>query len=254
MTLEARIFDGLIYGWFVLAVVVFTSLFFVNAPYGRYMRKGWGLTIDNRLGWLLMESVSAIAFVLCFIFGIYRFNTIMIVFLLMWEAHYIHRAFIYPFSLHTPGKRMPLAVMFLAVFFNAANAYLNGRYLFTFSGGYEAAWFADPRFIFGAALFLAGFIINRKADSTLRGLRNNGVTEYAVPFGHMYRWVSCPNYLGELMIWFGWALATWSLAGLSFAVWTAANLIPRARAHHRWYRENFEEYPQQRKALIPGIW
>ena len=254
MTLEARVFHWLIIAWFVLALVVFVSLFFVNAPYGRYMRKGWGATIDNRLGWLLMESVSAIAFALCYASGIFRFSPVMLVFLLISEAHYIHRAFIYPFSLNTPGKRMPLAIMFSGAFFNTANAYLNGRFLFTFSGGYETSWLADPRFVCGALLFVAGFVINRKADHTLKTLRGNGESDYAIPFGHVYRWVSCPNYLGELMIWFGWSLATWSLAGLSFAIWTAANLIPRARAHHHWYQENFDGYPQERKALIPGIW
>jgi hypothetical protein len=34
-------------------------------------------------------------------------------------------------------------------------------------------------------------------------------------------------------------------------VWTAANLVPRAVANHRWYREKFSEYPARRKALIP---
>lgn len=36
-------------------------------------------------------------------------------------------------------------------------------------------------------------------------------------------------------------------------VWTAVNLVPRALAHHRWYREHFEDYPRQRKALIPFV-
>jgi 3-oxo-5-alpha-steroid 4-dehydrogenase 1 len=70
----------------------------------------------------------------------------------------------------------------------------------------------------------------------------------------MYRFISCPNYLGEIMIWTGWAIATWSLAGLSFLVWTMANLIPRARAHHCWYKEQFPDYPPERKALVPGLW
>jgi len=42
--------------------------------------------------------------------------------------------------------------------------------------------------------------------------------------------------------------------GLAFAVWTFANLAPRARAHHRRYHGHFEEYPEERKALIPGVW
>jgi len=46
---------------------------------------------------------------------------------------------------------------------------------------------------------------------------------------------------------------TWSLPGLSFAVWTAANLIPRALHHHSWYKKEFKDYPQKRKAIFPGF-
>jgi protein-S-isoprenylcysteine O-methyltransferase Ste14 len=70
----------------------------------------------------------------------------------------------------------------------------------------------------------------------------------------MYRYISCPNYFGEIVEWFGWAIATWSLSGLAFAIWTFANLAPRAHAHHKWYHKNFKEYPVERKALLPGIW
>ena len=77
---------------------------------------------------------------------------------------------------------------------------------------------------------------------------------YGIPHGGLYRWVSCPNYLGEMVIWVGWAIVTWSLAGLAFALWTVANLAPRAWSHHRWYQERFEDYPTERKALLPGVW
>jgi len=30
-------------------------------------------------------------------------------------------------------------------------------------------------------------------------------------------------------------------------------LFPRALANHRWYRENFDNYPKERKAIIPGV-
>ena len=74
-----------------------------------------------------------------------------------------------------------------------------------------------------------------------------------LPATVMFLYVSCPNYLGELLEWAGWALATWSLGGLAFFVYTAANLVPRARSNHRWYRGRFEDYPESRRAVIPGL-
>ena len=69
----------------------------------------------------------------------------------------------------------------------------------------------------------------------------------------MFERVSCPNYFGEILEWLGWAIATWSPAGLAFFVWTVANLTPRAIAHHKWYKDEFENYPDERKALIPFL-
>ena len=63
-----------------------------------------------------------------------------------------------------------------------------------------------------------------------------------------------PNYLGEILEWTGWAVATWSLPGLMFALYTAANLVPRARANHKWYRETFRDYPPERKAVLPLLY
>ena len=109
------------------------------------------------------------------------------------------------------------------------------------------------KFLRNSALFGAGFVLNRHSDAVLRGLRSGSGSGYAIPYGGGFRWVSCPNYLGEILEWFGWALATWSPAGLGFAVYTVANLAPRAVANHRWYRDRFEEYPRKRRALVPFL-
>ncbi len=248
------LFDWLIIGWLGLAAVVFVMLFFVTAPYGRHMRKGWGLTVDSRLGWVAMESASALLFAFFFLMGDHRTTVTAFIFLAMWEGHYIHRAFIYPFSLRGSTRRLPVLIVCFGLFYNCINAYLNGRYLFSLSTGYTNSWLLTPRFILGATLFVAGFLVNRQSDLILSGLRKPGESGYKVPYGGFFRWVSSPNYLGELTIWTGWALATWSLPGLAFAVWTAANLVPRARANHLWYRSNFPGYPRERRALIPGLW
>ena len=95
--------------------------------------------------------------------------------------------------------------------------------------------------------------MNLHADTCLIRLRGDGTGGYKIPHGGAYRWVSCPNYLGEILEWIGFAVATWSLTGAAFAVWTIANLFPRARDHHRWYQERFPDYPVERKALIPRL-
>jgi protein-S-isoprenylcysteine O-methyltransferase Ste14 len=251
---EQTFFDWLLISWFIIAAIIFVALFFIVAPYGRHSRGNWGLTLSNKLGWVVMEAASPLVFATCFVLGSNPRTATSLAFLALWEAHYLHRAFIYPFSLRGTAERMPLAVVSLGILFNAVNAYLNGRYIYTFSPGYPNQWLADPRFITGLGIFIIGFVVNRQADHTLRGLRTGGESGYQIPYGGMYRWISCPNYFGEILIWVGWAVATWSLPGLAFALWTMANLLPRARAHHRWYLEHFPDYPHGRKALVPGIW
>jgi len=239
---------------FPIALGTFTVLMFVTAPYGRHKRRGWGPSVSNRLGWILMESPSAILFFLLFLVGSAPKNLTVFTFLLMWEAHYIHRAFIYPFQIADGKKSMPVIIMLMAIVFNCGNAFINGGYIFEFSGGYPLSWLSQPRTIFGVIIFVAGFVINRWSDRILRSLRTHPGDDYQIPYGGLFRWVSCPNYFGEIIEWTGWAIATWSLPGLSFAIWTFANLAPRARAHHAWYQEHFRDYPSRRKALFPGVW
>jgi 3-oxo-5-alpha-steroid 4-dehydrogenase 1 len=251
---ESSFYNYLVIAWFIVASLIFIALFFVVAPYGRHATRKWGLTINNQSGWIIMESTAPVIFAVCFILGHNRVNIPSLVFLFLWEAHYIHRAYIYPLSRREGPRPMPLAIVSSGFLFNAINSYLNGRYIYTLSEGYSNTWLADPRFIIGVMLFIAGFIINRQSDLILRNLRKPGDTDYHIAVDGLYRWISCPNYLGEIMIWTGWAIATWSIAGLAFAFWTAANLVPRARSHHTWYRQNFVNYPTERKTLIPGVW
>jgi 3-oxo-5-alpha-steroid 4-dehydrogenase 1 len=251
---ESSLFTILLLIYFVGAGVVFISGFFIKVPYGRYFNKSWGLAISNQLGWMIMESPSPILFAILFLKGSVPRNGVLLIIFLLWETHYVHRAFIYPFTLHNGRKQMPIAVMVLAILFNLGNAYLNGRYLFTFSNVYEESWLWDPRFILGIVIFIIGFVINRWADHVLRTLRKPGDPSYYIPQGGLYRWISCPNYFGEIIEWAGWALATWSLPGTIFTVWTFANLAPRANAHHAWYKQKFPGYPKSRKALFPGVW
>jgi 3-oxo-5-alpha-steroid 4-dehydrogenase 1 len=234
-----------------LAGATFVALQFVRAPYGRYGRGGWGPTVPAWLGWLVMESPAALLFAAVFATGPRRTDPVPLILLVLWQAHYLHRAFVYPSRLRG-GGRMPVTVALMAFSFNVLNAWINAHWVST-SGDYPQRWLLDPRFLAGAVLFAGGLALNRSADRTLRALRGPGESGYKIPRGGAYRWVSCPNYLGEIVEWSGWALATWSLPGLAFAVFTAANLAPRALDHHAWYRERFADYPPGRRALVPFV-
>src|SRR4030042_4806345 len=114
---ERTFYNCLLMVWFVLALLIFITLFYVVAPYGRHARKGWGPAVNNRLGWVLMESMSPLIFAGCFVLGGNVKTITLIAFFCMWEAHYIHRSFIYPFGLNTPTKQMPVVVISLGIFF-----------------------------------------------------------------------------------------------------------------------------------------
>jgi steroid 5-alpha-reductase/3-oxo-5-alpha-steroid 4-dehydrogenase 1 len=148
-----------------------------------------------------------------------------------------------------------MVVMALGFFFTSTNIYLNGRWLFGFvvTGPHASATITDPHVHVDSLLFLAGFATNQHADWILRHLRKPGETGYKFPRGGLYRWIASPNYLGEIIEWFAFALCTFSFPALVFAFWTVANLLPRARSHHHWYQKTFADYPPARKAILPGI-
>ncbi len=243
----------LVWVMFGLAAVTFWYLFRRTAPYGRhYAGSGWGPDISSKMGWVVMEWPAVLFFLSVYERGDAAGSLVPLVFLAIWQIHYVNRAFIYPLRSRSSGKT-PLYVVGMGLVFNMLNAYINGRLISEF-GEYGASWLTDPRFMIGALVFVSGMILNVHSDNILLRLRKRGTTKYGVPHGGGFRHVSCPNYLGEILEWTGWAIATWSLAGLSFAVFTFANLAPRAISHHRWYRKKFPDYPANRRALIPGVW
>lgn len=250
---EMQWFQGLLYAWFGMSILVFVVLFFVSAPYGRHARAGWGPNIPSIVGWLVMESPAVLIPLVLFLISSRHHHPVLWIFLVMWEIHYIHRTLIYPFRMRMQAKTMAISIAIMAFVTNIGINYLNARWLFHLGPEYTLAWLKDPRFIVGITLFFVGLGINWHSDSILRNLRQPGDTGYRIPQGGMYRWVSCPNYFGELLEWIGWAIATWSLPGLAFAVWSCSNLIPRAISNHRWYLEQFPSYPTSRTALIPRV-
>lgn len=252
--MEKTLFGLLVWIWISVAVIIFIVLLFVTAPYGRHSKRTWGLTIPDRLGWFMMEIPGPVIYLLLVITGNGPKTLTVWVITGLYLAHYLNRAIIYPLRIRTRGKEMPLAVALMAILFNLVNGGFLGYFAGSLQAHYTEAWLADPRFMAGLVIFLAGMAINMSSDEKLIHLRKkrNG-DGYVIPRGGLFEKVSCPNFFGEIVEWSGYALLCWSLPALSFFIWTFCNLVPRALSHHRWYRSHFTDYPEERKAVIPYI-
>uniref|UniRef100_A0A8C0CX87 3-oxo-5alpha-steroid 4-dehydrogenase (NADP(+)) n=1 Tax=Balaenoptera musculus TaxID=9771 RepID=A0A8C0CX87_BALMU len=156
------------------------------------------------------------------------------------------------YSLLTRGRPFPVVFLFRGFVFCMGNGLLQGYYL-VYCAEYPAEWYTDIRFSLGVFLFILGMGINIHSDYILRQLRKPGEIIYRIPQGGLFTYVSGANFLGEIIEWIGYALATWSLPALAFAFFSLCFLGLRAFHHHRFYLKMFEDYPKSRKALIPVI-
>lgn len=241
----------------VLAVIVFFALQKITAGYGMMYTEKWGPTVNNRLGWILMEAPVFFAMVALWVLSPRRGEVAPAVMAAMFLVHYFQRSFIFPFRLK--GKsRMPLAIIIMGVVFNLLNAYMLGGWLFYVSPAdyYPESWLYSPLFLLGSVVFLFGMWINISSDRIIRNLRRPGDTGHYIPYGGMYRYVACGNYFGEFVEWTGYAILTWSIPGAVFALWTFCNLAPRARSVHKRYIKEFgDAYSSlNRRYIIPFIY
>jgi steroid 5-alpha reductase family enzyme len=245
-------FSSFIIFWILVALVTFIYLFYVDAPYGRHIRTGWGKNISARVGWVVMESPCVILMIIYAWLVKDQLQIVHTVFLTLWLIHYIHRSFIYPFVIDMTNPKMPISIAASAFFFNIVNVNVQaiGIYYLT---EYSSDWINNDIFYLGLIIFFTGMYINIKSDYLIIALRKNKGPGYHLPTKFMHKYISAPNYFGEIIEWLGWAILTWSISGAVFALWTIANLFPRAFAHHQWYKEKFPDYPKNRKAIIPGI-
>jgi steroid 5-alpha reductase family enzyme len=137
--------------------------------------------------------------------------------------------------------------------FNVINGFLNGYWFVHFATEYRSGVLIDLRLGTGVILFLTGSVINKYHDFLLIKLRPISGNGYKIPYGGLFKYVSCPNFLGEIISWTGFALVAFNLAALSFLIWTIVNLTTRSLDHHRWYNMEFPEYDKDRKAIIPYL-
>lgn len=237
---EVQYFDTFLIVMAVMAVIVYVALHFVEAGYGMMYTRKWGVTINNRMGWVMMEAPVFFVMAILWWHSSRRMELAPVVMFLLFELHYFQRSFIFPLLIRTKGK-MPLSIIVMGIVFNVLNAFMQGGWIFYVSpeGRYPDSWLWSWQFIVGTVIFFAGMAINIHSDSVIRNLRRPGDTRHYIPRRGMFRYVSSANYFGEFVEWTGFAILTWSWAGAVFALWTFANLAPRAEKIHKRYAEEF---------------
>ena len=244
------------YIWLAIAVIVHITMFFVTAPLGRHTSDKWGKNINNKLGWILMEMPSLLIMLYFLLYGTHSFDSFAWILFVLWILHYANRSFIYPIRIKATPKQIPVFIVLNAILFNLMNAGLNGYYLSELADpeNYNSQWVSSPHFLVGIILFFIGAFINLRSDSILINLRAPGETDYKIPKGFLFNYVSSPNLFGEVIEWSGFALMAWNLPAHTIMIWTFANLVPRAKNHHDWYKKQFPGYPQRRKIIFPFIY
>ena len=249
-------FDVFLLVMALLAVVVFITLHFVEAGYGITFDKRWGAAINNKVAWLCMESPVFILMTVLWLSSPrmipFKMATSFVPFLifLFFQTHYIRRSFIFPFLLKGKSK-MPVTVMLMGVLFNLCNAFMQGGWIFYKSpeSMYSISWLWTPQFIIGTVVFFGGMALNIQSDKIIQNLRKPGDSTHYLPAKGFFKYVTGAHYFGEVIEWIGFALLTWSISGAVFAIWTFANLVPRANAIYKKYKIMFGEETIKEKKL-----
>jgi len=246
---------------FSIVACTVVAAFFLKTPYGRFASKRWGVALDPRLGWFLMELPATLSFLYFYFQGERRFETVPLIFLAVWLIHYGNRGFAFPATMRVPkGSKgsFSLAVVLIGWGVTSLHGYLNARFITELAPHLTDEWLTDPRFVGGLGLYYVGYLGTLHSEHVLRTLRTKdevarGEKVYRIPQRGLFRWVTNAAYFTELVAWSGFAIATWSLGACFVLTISLANLVPRAFQTHRWYRETFPDYPRSRRVLIPFV-
>ncbi|CAG7720750.1 unnamed protein product, partial [Allacma fusca] len=235
-----------------------TVLFlFITFPYGRYAQrfKLSGIMIPGQLpfrilGINFLQPLFLMVFTSC-----KTFQGLNVVCVSLYAIHYFHRSVIYTKWFPTAAS-MPVETGVAMIFFCSAHVFCNLYDLMN-----DHVVLVHSTTVLGLSLFGFGFLMNVYHDFLLSKLKLNqrknssgSGTKYALPVGGLFEIVSTPNFLGEIIEWWGMALVTRGYLQVLFAVSASVILLSRGWRHHKFYKELFgSKYPKNRTAVIPFV-
>jgi len=241
--------------WGYLLFVSIQSYFF-PAPYGKFtsatgigfLNRATKIQMPASFGWMLQEIPSFFVSI-CAMFHLYQRGMMLKMLLLVpYAVHYFNRSILFPLKIKN-GKPAPLLTVGSAFVFCLYNGFMQSHAVVSL----DLENLSLGGVALGLAIFVGGMGINIQSDQILKNLRKEGETGYKIPYGGLYEYVTCPNYFGEALEWWGFACLVQTSAGVWFGVWSTMFLGGRALQTHSWYQEKFKEYPQERKAFIPKL-
>jgi len=243
------------YTLLVLSPILLITLLFKSAGYGRVsenVSSNSTIMVNDKWLWYshMIETPFAIASIIYYIYNYENYSKTNIILLSMFVAHYFNRGFIYPFfarANNTP--RTPIEVALFGILFIVLNSILQSRSIL-FNSDYPDGYLTSYRFLIGLGVFIIGLRINTHSDYFLLVLKNEN-KGYVIPQGYLFSYITCPNYFGELIEWFGFYICTQTTASLVFFLFSFANLVPKALDNYKWYINKFgNEFPKERKILL----
>ena len=235
----------------VLSILVMFYVAFFNIPYGKTYSKGKSflkVEISDRIAFMISHSTGPIFFVLMKLYfpngDFFSFQSFLFI------GHYIHRTLIYPWFRKSHSKKWPIESL---IFYTATNFVIGSTAarVQIFGGSKIPLWGE----LIITCLFICFAIGTAIHDYILCSLRSAGDRGYQIPQGLLFKWVSGPNYLLELLQWVSYAFFMPFNSGTAvFGLWLLVNISARAESNHQWYQNVFKtKYPVDRTAYLPFI-
>ncbi|CAH3151198.1 unnamed protein product [Pocillopora meandrina] len=238
----------------ILCICVYLTEYLGLFPlnYSKFSSHG---EINSQLGWSICYGAPLVLYAILWYLSGMPQTIFQLVSLVTYLGHFLKRI-IEALFIHKYSKNMLLLpVIEIAMFYCLGavtqhywcNIYTHGPLADKLSSNYVALVVGIPVFVIGESL-------NFYHHHILANLRPAGtLTGYVVPHAGLFHYLVCPHYLGELIAWYGMAVAGQHLG--VYLAWLVMVCYLSGRSHqtHLWYLKKIENFPKDRRNIFPGI-
>lgn len=105
-------------------------------------------------------------------------------------------------------------------------------------------------------IFTVAWCYQLETHKIFAQLKISNPNNHSMPEGSLFNYVSCPHYMCEIIIYtcLMLILGPEHRTGVMVWAWVTINQVIAATMSHKWYLTKFEDYPKNRKAIIPFVW